>query len=362
MKKTRNKGEWSELYTLLKIIDDKNLYAGDNNFNKNLNVFFPVLEVFKGDDLNPTRYEMDFNNGVVNIYTGNSSYTVPIIDFTKHLPILLTKIKEGKGTFAIKEVQNFITQISLQKISSSSKTKKDIAAIINSGNNNFVKLEFSIKSWIGEPPTLLNASQATNFIFAIQGLNPLTNPEIDHINGMKKFYDKLLYLKKRQTRLSFVCVENQIFHDNLTLIDSQLPQILGYLLEDYYSTKGLSKITDLINRLAQADPLHINNKYFYEKKIRDLLSKVALGMFPKIVWDGYNSVSGGHILVCENGELMTYFYIYSRQEFENYLFNTTKLETPSTSRHKFGKIYLDHLTKNHYIKLNLQIRFSTLST
>ena len=57
--------------------------------------------------------------------------------------------------------------------------------------------------------------------------------------------------------------ENQIFHDNLTLIDSQLPQILGYLLEDYYSTKGLSKITDLMSKFRVNNEIQ---KIMEEKK------------------------------------------------------------------------------------------------
>ncbi|NJL76738.1 MAG: HpaII family restriction endonuclease [Saprospiraceae bacterium] len=31
---TGNKGEWSEVYTLLKIISDQQLFAGDSNLNK----------------------------------------------------------------------------------------------------------------------------------------------------------------------------------------------------------------------------------------------------------------------------------------------------------------------------------------
>lgn len=31
---TGNKGEWSDIYTLLKIIADKQLFAGDSNLNK----------------------------------------------------------------------------------------------------------------------------------------------------------------------------------------------------------------------------------------------------------------------------------------------------------------------------------------
>jgi type II restriction enzyme len=72
MKKSKNKGEWSELYALLKIIDDKKLYAGDKDLNQILSISYPVIEVFNGDESNFTRYQLDLINQVVNVYVGDS--------------------------------------------------------------------------------------------------------------------------------------------------------------------------------------------------------------------------------------------------------------------------------------------------
>jgi type II restriction enzyme len=365
MKKTKNKGEWSELYALLRIIDDQNLYAGDDNFKKNLDTFFPVLEVFNGDDLNFIRYQLDLKNKNVNVYVNNSldSISIPIDQFSTYSNLLLGIIKNSKGrSFEASAIESFISQISLSRIASSSSNKVDIQAIVDPQDSNPIKLGFSIKSWLGSLPTLLNASKATHFIFKIQNSNPLTKSIVDGANNIRNFHQKFLYFREHQMKLSFSHINSQIFHNNLTLIDSQLPQILAFLVEDYYSSEKVVKVSELVSRLAKKNPLDCNNQYFYEKKIRDLLSKVALGMFPNTIWDGYNSVSGGHILVCKNGELITYLYIYFPQQFENYLFRATKFETASTSRYDFGKIYFDDPTKTHYIKLNLQIRFSTLPT
>ena len=40
-----NKGEWSELYVLLKIIADQCLYAGDSELNKMENLIFPIIKI-----------------------------------------------------------------------------------------------------------------------------------------------------------------------------------------------------------------------------------------------------------------------------------------------------------------------------
>ena len=48
-----NKGEWSEIYTLLKIIADKNLFAGNCDLNKIKNLIFPIIKVLR-DESNGT--------------------------------------------------------------------------------------------------------------------------------------------------------------------------------------------------------------------------------------------------------------------------------------------------------------------
>ncbi|MEA5479879.1 HpaII family restriction endonuclease [Pseudanabaena galeata UHCC 0370] len=342
------------------ILELAKLCAGDKDLNKILSISYPVIEVFNGDESNFTRYQLDLINQVVNIYVGDSldSFPVSISEFTKYSDLLLTKIKNSKGSsFEIGEVENFISQIKLYRIASSSNKKVDIQALIDSGDKNLIKLGFSIKSWLGSMPTLLNATGATNFIFEIRTPQELDFKEIENANKIKNFYEKFLYLQKHNINLLFSHISRQNFYDNLVLIDSQLPQILAHILEDHYSSQKVNKISDLVSRLTQKNPLQLSNKYFYEKKIRDFLSVIALGMMPNTPWNGYHSINGGHIIVSKTGEILTYFYIYFPQEFEDYLFNRTKLERGSTKRHKFGEIYFDETTNRAYINLNLQIRF-----
>lgn len=93
---------------------------------------------------------------------------------------------------------------------------------------------------------------------------------------------------------------------------------------------------------------------FYQYKIKRFLTDVALGMMPSKVWTGELDATGGYLVVKENGEVLCY-HIYNRNEFEDYLFTNTKLETASSTRHEFGKVYIEN--GQLYFKLNLQIRF-----
>ena len=47
-----NKGEWSELYTFLKLLADGRLYCGDGNLNRYDDKFYPILEMFRDDSPN----------------------------------------------------------------------------------------------------------------------------------------------------------------------------------------------------------------------------------------------------------------------------------------------------------------------
>lgn len=75
---------------------------------------------------------------------------------------------------------------------------------------------------------------------------------------------------------------------------------------------------------------------------------------PSKVWEGVYDAIGGYLIVKATGEVLCY-HIYNKNEFENYLFANTKLETASSTRHEYGKIYEDN--GQFFFKLNLQIRF-----
>ena len=108
---------------------------------------------------------------------------------------------------------------------------------------------------------------------------------------------------------------------------------------------------------AKNNPLEYdnsNNHQFYIYKIKRFLTDVALGMMPSKVWSGEYNATGGYLIVKEDGDVLCY-HIFDKNQFENYLMNNTKLETASSSRHKFGKLYKEE--GKLFMNLNLQIRF-----
>ena len=44
---TGNKGEWSEIYVLLRLLADGRIYAADENLRRLEKVYFPILKIIR---------------------------------------------------------------------------------------------------------------------------------------------------------------------------------------------------------------------------------------------------------------------------------------------------------------------------
>jgi type II restriction enzyme len=355
---TGNKGEWSEVYTLLKVISDKQLFAGDSNLKKIETLIFPIIKVLR-DETNGT-FEFSYDNDLVIVKNGEKEIRVSVLEFQKQAHFLLTKLKEKtNATFSIPEIENFINSFDSHSLKAKSSVKSDIRIVIHdqrAGTN--PELGFSIKSQLGGASTLLNAGKTTNFIFKINNLGLSQNQilEINEIETRSKIKDRIEKITGLGGILEFQKTESSVFGNNLVLIDSALPKIIAESLHLFF-TSTFSSVLELTSKISIANPLDYNletNHPFYSYKIKRFLTDIALGMMPSKVWTGELDATGGYLVVKENGEVLCY-HIYNRNEFEDYLFTNTKLETASSTRHEFGKIYEEN--GQLYFKLNLQIRF-----
>lgn len=210
-----------------------------------------------------------------------------------------------------------------------------------------------------ENSNLIAPSNTTNFIYEITGVN-LTPQMIRTVNAITtepKISNRLAHLTSLNARIKFMDIASKNLKLNLQLIDSDLPEILGYLLLYKYTTYR-NKLIDLLTEINNANPLNFDLSLghpFYEYKIKNFLTDSALGMTPAALWTGQYNATGGIIIVKETGALVCY-HIYNRNEFQAYLINNTRLEQASTTRYKFGDIY--QANGKNFIKLNLQVRFN----
>ena len=353
---TGNKGEWSEIYTLLKIVSDKKLTTGDKDLNVIENLIFPIIKVLREES--DGTYEYSYDNELVIVKGNENIFKIPILKFQEQVVKLLQILKtETKTTFSIPEIENFVNSFNCKSIKAPSKDKSDIHIVIHDERiGTTPKLGFSIKSEVGKSATLFNSSKASNFIYKVVG--NLTDTEILEINNIQsnsKIQDRVNTILQK-VKLEFVKTQETVFQNNLVLIDSCLPKILAELVV-LFNAKAESNLQKLVSILEQANPLNYNNidgHKFYDYKIKRLLTDCALGMTSKKVWTGQLDTTGGYLIVKENGDIICY-HIYNRNEFENYLLANTRLINPSSGRNEFGLIYREN--DELFFKLNIQIRF-----
>jgi hypothetical protein len=248
--------------------------------------------------------------------------------------------------------ESFITRIFVSKLKAPSTDKSDIVLKLHDPHTGVESIVgYSIKSGLGSPTTLLNASQATNFVFAVEGMDLSQVDKINEIKTNNKVKDRMREIISCGGNLRFKNMESKTFSDNLTMIDSQMPLIVANMLTAYYSgiNAECSALTDFV---IKNDPLE-RKPEFYKNNVKELLAGTALGMKPKTAWDGSYEATGGYIIVKTNGDVLAY-PSKDRDCFRDYLFDNTRFETSSTSRNCFASLYTEN--DDLHIKLNLQIR------
>lgn len=355
---TQNKGEWSELYVFLKLLGDGILYAADADLNKKEELYYPLIEILRKENGQEKHYTKDDININITDENRNLILSLPAVEFETKANQLLEVIKESGSTFSVPVVEKFMQIIKCTKVKADSTDKSDITLVLHDcktyRNETF---GFSIKSRLGGSSTLLNAGKPTNFVFEVSGdLTDSQIQEINTINTKSKLRDRLAKINEFGCSLKFCHLENETFNANLQMIDSLFPLIVSEFLLQYYSGNG-NLICELTPKVRKINPCNFNTNLqhmYYEHKMKNFLTDVALGMTPATAWNGDFQATGGYIIVREDGEVLCY-HIYNHNEFQEYLFNNTRLETPSTSKYDFGILYKEN--GNLFIKLNLQVRF-----
>jgi len=353
-----NKGEWSEIYALFKLLGDKQLFEGDAALNKTEGLFYPIIKIIRNESGGNFAYELKDDLVII---SGDKEELIKISaqDFVHQASKLLAKIQGSKGAFSIPDVEDFMREAHCQTLRAKSTSKTDIRIVIHDPKiNRDAELGFSIKSQLGAKATLLNAGRTTNFIYQVCDLrgDQEAMEEINKIDTRSKIKDRLGEIEKRGGKLKFTTLEHGIFKNNLILIDSFLPDILAEALKTFFTT-DLTSMKELTENINENNPLGYDKQSahaFYEYKIKRFLIDIALGMTPSKVWTGVYDATGGYLVVKSNGDVLCY-HVYNRNQLEDYLFNNTKLETAASGKHEFGKIYQEDGL--FYFKLNLQIRF-----
>ena len=283
---TGNKGEWSEIYTLLKLLGEGKVYAGDQNLNKIQDLFYPIVMILRQEKNGKFNYKLHDKDVVIQTPEGDELLRTPASVFLVEAENLLKAINESEGAFPIPQIESFMNRIYCHSLKAKSSDKTDIRIILHDRRTKInSEMGFSIKSQLGGDSTLLNASKATNFNFKIDGAS-LSDGDIAKINSLSptrnKVIERFKAITKKGGKLIFDKVDNSTFRNNLIMLDGDLPTIIAHLLLEQLNN-GVSTLKELADYITQTNPLGYDTEQaspFYAYKIKHLLTSAALGMMP----------------------------------------------------------------------------------
>lgn len=374
----KNKGEWSELYTALKLLAN-----GKMNFaDKDLVITGEELEVIEVHRKDESGYKkLIRENGNVNIYI-NDTYmkSIPCDEFESKANFLFYCIKLGRTRtdiqrdleenptntqgFPVPEIEEFMNECYIDTVSQSPSLKGDITLRVKDLYSNSSILSYSIKTnYITSKPTIINASEATNFVYKLDNMDDEKMNAINSLNNPRsKIKDRMYYMMENNIGLHFWGVYRPMTQQNLRMVDSLIPEIMSKVLQIHYITNEYS-IKEVVKILAETEPCnfiipdyehHYKAEDFYIYKIKKLLVACSLGLDPGKRWDFKEEALGGMIIVNDDGGIIVY-NLHNRNLYEDFLYNSVKFERSSTTRHKYAKV--EKINDNYYFKLNMQIRY-----
>lgn len=357
-----NKGEWSEIYAHFKLLADGKLYSGDAQLNKLTEIFFPIIQIMRLEKDNREYIYKISNDGLMVDILAEGDFpllSIPSESFAQIAQTLLEHILSAEETtFSDEEVEGFMATVKMFKVKA--KDKSDIRMMIhNLRTDQSTSLGYSIKSRLGADSTLLNTNRdGTNFLFLVNG--ELSSEQIKRINSLPTINARIDALYDYGGTLTYRGVVNPTLRNNLRYLDSDMHRIIAYCLFGYYSHRAASStVSDVAKFVSYCNPCDYPTNTgmdFYEHKLKQFLITFALGMTANKPWDGIIQANGGYIVVKEDGDIVCYHF-YDRNQLEDYLFENTYFDTPSTSRHDHGSIIRDETEDLLYIKFNIQIRF-----
>ena len=161
---TGNKGEWSEIYALFKLLGDKQLFIGDKDIEKLEGLVYPIIKILRTE--NNDNFEYSIQDEIILVSGNGEVLKIPISKFKEKALFLLSAIKKNRErTFSVPKIEEFMQSINCISLKADSSAKTDITIVVHDQRTNKQPtLGFSIKSQLGNPSTLLNSGKTTNFI------------------------------------------------------------------------------------------------------------------------------------------------------------------------------------------------------
>jgi hypothetical protein len=165
----KNRGEWGEIYALAKILADGHLRIRSHGSATSVKQV-PIIQIQRSGGNTVERYLIEGSH--VRIAHGRKSFVSRAALKQKLKQFRDSIVKGGvakEGAFELAVGEQIMQDLRFKNSKNRGKQKSDLHIEVDDPFVGPTGLEgYTVKSFFGAPPTLLNASGATRIVYAIQ--------------------------------------------------------------------------------------------------------------------------------------------------------------------------------------------------
>ena len=367
-----NRGEWAEVYVLLKLLADGRLTSAEDE-----SAYIEVLAVLRKELEEIVRYNRD-GNQITLIVENEFKKTIPVQVVSvnaKKLLEAINNLSSKKNT--IPELNSFLNEMMVNSLSAGGiKDKKypqfngknDIVLETKDSAGIIETQGFSIKSKFKSAATLFNFSSGTRLVYHLpncteEQANIINSIITDkgtggNVKGRMKYIAENLALEFVGSKM---IKGERTFQESLQNSGADTINVLNHMLlcrYGYYSCDS-DRLSELTKKLAEINPMNVRHPDdYYANRMKSFAYDAFCGLTGSIYWNGDCHVNGGYIQVDDDGNLK-YYPAKSDKVFMNFLFNNLKCEEPDKGYKMLEHIKAAQLALNGQVSAGIEERLKT---
>lgn len=338
------KREWSEIYAFFRLLTDASISEKQ------------IAMIYREEHDGPRRYYIENSN--IRIEGEKVTKSIPREDFGAAANLILSGLKASADDLVMSsdEVEAFLDEAGIFHLEAQTNDRTDLS--IAFWHPEAPLVGFNIRSRLSKMYPLLDGGRSANLKFELTGVK-FAVPTVNKVNALEspqEVADRMMLIERLGGILKYSDVADRVFRGNLSMIDLHFPRLLAEMLRIMH-LDNITKVNELTEVMKKMNPLKIKDDLiqkhgFYEFKMKQFLTALALGMRPAKIYNGADSMVEGIILVQGNGTLQCY-HKSEKEIFEDFLFTNTRFEKGDTNKDKYG--FLERENGVWYFKLNAKI-------
>lgn len=357
---TATRREWSEIYTLFRILADGKLACGDAS-GRPTERMLPVSRVEREEHDGRRSYVI--GDSEVRLLGNGLDQAFPREDFAVAADKILGMLK-GQNLDVLEspeEIELFLEVLQIDDFEAFTDDRTDLHLVFY--DESFPPMGFRIYSRFCAMFPLLDGGRTANLKYEQSGVR-FSQPAVNKINytddpsNANEVARRMLYIESLGGILKYNDVADKIFRSNLSMIDLHFPRVLAEMVRLLH-LDNISKISELTELIEERNPLKIKEELirkhgFYRYKMKEFLLALAFGMRPAKQYNGKSSAVQGFLMVDAEGCPVCYQSM-DREVFADFLYANTRLEKGDPEKDKYG--LLERENRQYYLKLNLKVGF-----